>query len=296
MWILFALFGNMNEICSSYMSLAWDANKRNSNGIDAGPTLSLVLFLDNGMPLEVPCPQNMDNQALLKHVMTFYHLQKMRSGILEALGFRTLGFVEMVHMHNGRLKTRVIGQCEEILDLGRYKGSRMINFLRRSKAVPRGDSIVNRLKTLGVLTEARRYRTNTLNDRMNSETLAVPEREASGALSGIAGASQAPIADGGIPLLVLGQGPQQNPGPDQIQNEAHPPQQYPLHHDKTRALNFVSTWHTDLVATAVILPAVVAIVVSIVWPLVAVVHFHADMQTRVQTGFSIAGFIVTTGM
>lgn len=65
--------------------------------------------------------------------------------------------------------------------------------------------------------------------------------------------------------------------------------------DKQYALNFVSTWHTNLVALAFTVPVVASIAVSIAWPAVAVLHYGADLQTSVQTGVTIGGFVVTAG-
>lgn len=64
---------------------------------------------------------------------------------------------------------------------------------------------------------------------------------------------------------------------------------------KTRAINMVTTWHGWIVSAVVLAPSILGIMTAIVWPEIAVLNFHEDPQTSIQTGFTIAGFIVTIG-
>ncbi|ROW00658.1 hypothetical protein VSDG_03333 [Cytospora chrysosperma] len=62
---------------------------------------------------------------------------------------------------------------------------------------------------------------------------------------------------------------------------------------KTHCLNFTSTWSTEAIGSIVGTPLLLSILSCIVWPMVAVLKYGADVQTSVQTGVTIAGFIVT---
>lgn len=63
----------------------------------------------------------------------------------------------------------------------------------------------------------------------------------------------------------------------------------------THALNFVSVWHPTYSLIAVILPTIFGSIVCIVWPAVATRSYGADLQSSIQTGFAIGGYIVTAG-
>lgn len=61
------------------------------------------------------------------------------------------------------------------------------------------------------------------------------------------------------------------------------------------ALNTVHKWNTDAAGVVVAVPLLASFVVGIVWPAVAVATYHADVNTSVQTGFTIASYIITAG-
>lgn len=61
------------------------------------------------------------------------------------------------------------------------------------------------------------------------------------------------------------------------------------------ALNFVSTMHMPLASSAVVLPFLLSLIIAAAWPAVATGKFGADVQTSVQTGFSVASYVVTAG-
>lgn len=62
---------------------------------------------------------------------------------------------------------------------------------------------------------------------------------------------------------------------------------------KTHCLNFTSTWSTEAIGSIVGTPLLLSILSCMVWPIVAVLKYGADVQTSVQTGVTIGGFIVT---
>ncbi|CAK7237830.1 hypothetical protein SBRCBS47491_010164 [Sporothrix bragantina] len=311
-WQLYLQFGDLDNVCKNYAEMwleyyevhsfdtANNVNGENghepdSNNGDTGPPLSLVIFLDNSLPLEVPCPHNMDDRAFLQHIARFYYLQKMRKGLLEVMGFKTLGVVEVVEMQ-GDHNNRVVGRSDTFLGLGRYDGNRIIYFLRKPEAIGRGSRIVRFLREKGVLTEAKRtehrHNNSWANSRVNSEVN-------SGANSPVNydhGCSYTPrppqpvnFLDNvyNLPFYQL-----HNALNDSLQD---PPDMHTDVDDKVWALNFVSTWHTNFAALAVVAPVIASMIVSIAWPAIAVLKYGEDMQTSVQTGFTVGSYVVTAG-
>ncbi|KAM7209838.1 hypothetical protein V8F06_014778 [Rhypophila decipiens] len=61
-----------------------------------------------------------------------------------------------------------------------------------------------------------------------------------------------------------------------------------------RALNMVSTWQTTRASVMILTPVALSIAVVVTSPAVAVQRFDLDSQTSVQTGASVASYIVTT--
>lgn len=62
---------------------------------------------------------------------------------------------------------------------------------------------------------------------------------------------------------------------------------------KTHCLNLTSTWSTEAIGSIAGTPLLLSTLSCMVWPIVAVLKYGADVQTSVQTGVTIAGFIVT---
>ncbi|KAL4910993.1 hypothetical protein BDW74DRAFT_4635 [Aspergillus multicolor] len=64
---------------------------------------------------------------------------------------------------------------------------------------------------------------------------------------------------------------------------------------QTMALNFVSSFDSGSASLVVLLPIVTSFLLSVFWPIVAVTRYQADVQTSVQTGFTVGSYVVTTG-
>lgn len=62
---------------------------------------------------------------------------------------------------------------------------------------------------------------------------------------------------------------------------------------KTRCLNFVSVWRIEALGNMAATPLFISLLFCVVWPPVAVLRFGADVQNSIQTGVTIAGFVVT---
>lgn len=59
------------------------------------------------------------------------------------------------------------------------------------------------------------------------------------------------------------------------------------------ALNFASRWDSLAASYTIISPTVIAILICILWPVVAVRKYDANVQVSVQTGISVASFLIT---
>jgi hypothetical protein len=84
-----------------------------------------------------------------------------------------------------------------------------------------------------------------------------------------------------------------NPQGDQLNAHTVPGTQQPAH--TLRALNFVSGWDTSAASYLILTPTLISILISIIWPAVAVRVFEADVQTSIQTGTAVASYIITAG-
>ncbi|KND92237.1 hypothetical protein TOPH_02990 [Tolypocladium ophioglossoides CBS 100239] len=63
-----------------------------------------------------------------------------------------------------------------------------------------------------------------------------------------------------------------------------------------QALNLVLGWDSSLIASVILTPTLLSIATCVVWPVVAVLKYEADIQTSVQTGAAVASYVVTAGM
>lgn len=62
---------------------------------------------------------------------------------------------------------------------------------------------------------------------------------------------------------------------------------------RNKCLNVVNVWSSGAAAVIVGTPLLISVLCCVVWPAVAVRHYNADVQTSVQTGFSIGSFVIT---
>ena len=61
------------------------------------------------------------------------------------------------------------------------------------------------------------------------------------------------------------------------------------------ALNLVHTWNAGLTSNIIAVPFVGSFLISVIWSIIASIKYHADIQTSVQTGFTIGSYVVTAG-
>ena len=64
---------------------------------------------------------------------------------------------------------------------------------------------------------------------------------------------------------------------------------------RRRALNVLRTWDAYLISITVMLPMAFSLLTSVIWTIVAVLAYGADVQVSVQTAFTVGSYIVTTG-
>ena len=62
------------------------------------------------------------------------------------------------------------------------------------------------------------------------------------------------------------------------------------------ALNLVRSWDAYLISIIVMLPMVLSLLMCILWTLIAVLQFGADVQTSAQTAFTIGSYMITAGI
>lgn len=64
---------------------------------------------------------------------------------------------------------------------------------------------------------------------------------------------------------------------------------------KLYCLNFVSVWGSAAAGFIVGLPVFFGLLCCVIWPIVAIRTYKADVQTSVQTAFAVGSFVVTAG-
>lgn len=62
-----------------------------------------------------------------------------------------------------------------------------------------------------------------------------------------------------------------------------------------RALNFVRKFNSATATFVIAMPITISAIFSVVWVIVAVRKYGADVQASVQTGFTVGSYIVTAG-
>jgi hypothetical protein len=66
--------------------------------------------------------------------------------------------------------------------------------------------------------------------------------------------------------------------------------------EPTHALNIVQSWDPSVASIIVLFPVVLSLCIAITWSVVASVHYKADVQVSMQTGFTIGSYVITAGM
>ncbi|RYP03168.1 hypothetical protein DL764_005317 [Monosporascus ibericus] len=266
-WGLYFAFGDRDRFHQNYVE-AWRQRFIEEQKLQISnpqnPTLqprpnasecSVIMFRDNGRPLLIPCRWDITDQQLIRHIGNFYYLQRLEAVFLSSLA-STINIIEVV-----RLEQRLgVGSHEYYLNLARYgSGNRLIRFWLRPSQLS-GTSIVEKLTTDAVLAAP-----------------ALPEAQAQAVptlfsiLFGFS--SQQPTAEVAAQVAA--------------QNQALG--------DHKMELNIVDMWNTEAATVIAAVPLLSSLVVGIVWAVVAITVYQADVNVSVQTGFTIASYVITTG-
>jgi hypothetical protein len=56
----------------------------------------LVIFLNNGRPFVVPCSSTAEDKDLLQQMRMFYNLQRIRYGLFELIGVKSVQRIDVV--------------------------------------------------------------------------------------------------------------------------------------------------------------------------------------------------------
>jgi len=64
--------------------------------IQQGFDKELIMFVDNGWRLAVPCLKDAKDKALLEHLRMFYDLTRTGRGVFEVLGLKTSQRIDIV--------------------------------------------------------------------------------------------------------------------------------------------------------------------------------------------------------
>jgi hypothetical protein len=98
----FVLADNYDDFIVDYCT-AWK--------IQPGTDSEIVLFMDNGQRLIVPCSMSVEDEELLKHLHVFYDLIRIQNGIFELFGPRSsqrIDVVEVSHPQPCHLRVQIL--------------------------------------------------------------------------------------------------------------------------------------------------------------------------------------------
>jgi hypothetical protein len=284
-WIIYYWLGKAKSFNEDYLEAWKQVFEEEDASMKASNSSSIMLFRDNFGPFEVPCSKRMMDEDFVRHIRSFYYILRTQGGLLEALSFRELNFIEVV-----TVRTRAENDCKTFtnfiklernmavgyrkyyLDLGRYRyDNRLVHFFRHPSQLKYSSSIVKRLKEDKIICIPSMNPLLVMSP--DSTTADVMVRlhtsRSANAITTLAGAEESP----GMTI----------------------PSTRPMISEHGGALNLVSRWNTSTAGTIVALPVVFSVFVCVAWPIVAHKVYGADVQSSVQTGFGVGSYIVTTG-
>ncbi|EDU43797.1 predicted protein [Pyrenophora tritici-repentis Pt-1C-BFP] len=118
----------------------------------------IILFIDNGERVLVPCSSTAEDKDILEHLRIFYNLTHSSGGIFELFGAKSSQRIDIVELQDS-----TVGDCVgPPLGLGRHGTySRQIHYFRDPSSL-KGLAITNRLIAENVLTAVGQH-THALN-------------------------------------------------------------------------------------------------------------------------------------
>ncbi|KAJ4291736.1 hypothetical protein N0V90_009631 [Kalmusia sp. IMI 367209] len=136
----------------------------------------LVMFVDNGYQLKVPCSQAAEDKELVKRLRMFYELTLAARSMIQVFGFKTSARIDIVKIaHDSAVGARIGAP----LDLGRHGPyNRQIYFFRDSSRL-NGTTIRDRLVSESIMTSSDTHQralnvVRTWNPHSASVTVAMP--------------------------------------------------------------------------------------------------------------------------
>jgi hypothetical protein len=87
-WGLYFVFTlDQLDFISDY-TMAWS--------LETNINSELVIFLNNGRPFVVPCSSTAEDKDLLQQMRMFYNLQRIRYGLFELIGVKSVQRIDVV--------------------------------------------------------------------------------------------------------------------------------------------------------------------------------------------------------
>ncbi|KAF2679043.1 hypothetical protein K458DRAFT_315415 [Lentithecium fluviatile CBS 122367] len=113
--------------------------------------LEIIVFIDNGSRLAIPCPRDLDDRSLLWHIRIFYDLIRARGGLFELLGPTSSERIDILKLENGDPVGPVTGPPLALGKHGPY-GRQIYHFKDPSRA--EGIKVGSRLLDEGVMMQS----------------------------------------------------------------------------------------------------------------------------------------------
>jgi hypothetical protein len=86
-WVLYYLF--------TQDQLGFIANYTTAWSLEANIDSEMVIFMNNGRPFVVPCSSTAEDEDLLEHMRIFYDLQRIRYGLFELIGAKSVQRIDV---------------------------------------------------------------------------------------------------------------------------------------------------------------------------------------------------------
>ncbi|KAL1798215.1 hypothetical protein ACET3X_002252 [Alternaria dauci] len=109
----------------------------------------LVIFVNNGRPFIVPCSRTAEDKDLLEQIRIFYDLQRIRYGMFELIGAKSIQRIDVAKLHSREIVGKRLKESLDLGLLGSY--GRQAHYFEKPSELT-GDHIQKRLIRQQVLT------------------------------------------------------------------------------------------------------------------------------------------------
>ena len=97
LWANEFLFRDTSDFRQDFLE-AWRQKYLAEGGGQSNPLRYIVLLIDYGPSIEIPCSESMVDADLMKHLNSFLNLLRMERGLLEALQFKTIARIDVIEV------------------------------------------------------------------------------------------------------------------------------------------------------------------------------------------------------